>query len=199
MAKFCECLARSIDLAVAGVNVYVLAEFMDTNEWYYGSEGAQCGPVNEAVFHTLIADGTITPQTLVWKNGMADWQPLEMLGVKVGYPVAPYAPLYLGNPVVAPTSGLAIASLVCGIVGILTCFVYVPGICGLAAVICGHMGMSQIGKSPVLMGGKGMCVSGLIMGYLAILLQLMIIIAGVLFFTQVIKGSPSSFRSFTSP
>ena len=43
--------------------------------WYYVDEGRQAGPVEEAQFQALIQSGKITPQTLVWKEGMAQWQP----------------------------------------------------------------------------------------------------------------------------
>ena len=43
----------------------------------------------------------------------------------------------------APTSGLAIASLVCGIMGLVTCL-FLPGI---PAVICGHMALSRMASA----------------------------------------------------
>lgn len=45
--------------------------------WYYESEGRQQGPIDEAEFDRLIAAGTIKPETLVWRDGMADWKPLR--------------------------------------------------------------------------------------------------------------------------
>jgi uncharacterized RDD family membrane protein YckC len=46
--------------------------------WYY-VDGArnQAGPVDEAAFDALIASGTITAETLVWREGMANWLPLR--------------------------------------------------------------------------------------------------------------------------
>lgn len=46
--------------------------------WYYQQNGAAQGPVPEETFRRLVADGTIRPDTLVWHEGMAEWQPLSV-------------------------------------------------------------------------------------------------------------------------
>lgn len=43
--------------------------------WYYAIYNRQNGPVSEADMDRLIAQGFITAQTLVWREGMPDWQP----------------------------------------------------------------------------------------------------------------------------
>lgn len=43
--------------------------------WYYALDGKKVGPVTEEEFQRLTAQGVITPQTLVWREGMADWEP----------------------------------------------------------------------------------------------------------------------------
>lgn len=44
--------------------------------WFYATKDqTQAGPVDEATLANLISSGTIVPQTLVWKQGMASWQP----------------------------------------------------------------------------------------------------------------------------
>lgn len=48
--------------------------------WYYRKDdGSKAGPVSEATFRLLVAQGTIRPDTLVWHAGMADWQPLSLV------------------------------------------------------------------------------------------------------------------------
>jgi uncharacterized RDD family membrane protein YckC len=42
-------------------------------QWYYADNGKQVGPLSETDFQALVKAGTITPQTLVWKVGMAAW------------------------------------------------------------------------------------------------------------------------------
>ena len=48
---------------------------MDEKIWYYAVDGEQKGPIDAAELNLLIAVSTIGPDTLVWREGMADWQP----------------------------------------------------------------------------------------------------------------------------
>ena len=41
--------------------------------WYYVEQGKQTGPVSDEEFNALLQGGTITPSTLVWREGMAEW------------------------------------------------------------------------------------------------------------------------------
>lgn len=43
--------------------------------WFYALNGQQAGPVDDAELDRLVQAGTISPTTLIWKNGMAQWQP----------------------------------------------------------------------------------------------------------------------------
>jgi uncharacterized RDD family membrane protein YckC len=45
--------------------------------YYYLSGGQQVGPVAETEFERLIQAGQITPDMMVWAEGMANWQPLR--------------------------------------------------------------------------------------------------------------------------
>jgi RsiW-degrading membrane proteinase PrsW (M82 family) len=44
-------------------------------EWFYVADGVQGGPVGVDALAGLVARGALTPDTLVWKEGMADWRP----------------------------------------------------------------------------------------------------------------------------
>ena len=44
--------------------------------FYYSLNGQQQGPVSEDQLRQMVATGTLTPDTLVWREGMAQWQPL---------------------------------------------------------------------------------------------------------------------------
>jgi hypothetical protein len=84
-----------------------------------------------------------------------------------GVPALPPPPAATPPPPPAPapsgkTSGLAVASLVCGLV---------PCLGGLPAVICGHLGLSHIKRGHAAKG-KGLAMAGLILGYLSIALSL---------------------------
>lgn len=41
--------------------------------WYYTADGASIGPRTTQVMQSLIAQGVVLPQTLVWNEGMAAW------------------------------------------------------------------------------------------------------------------------------
>lgn len=47
---------------------------MANRSWFYASDGQQQGPFPEGHFRELIARGTVTPDTLVWSEGMTGWQ-----------------------------------------------------------------------------------------------------------------------------
>jgi hypothetical protein len=142
-------------------------------QWYYGSPAGQSGPVDERQLREMIAAGQLAPETLLWRDGMKDWARLDSLPELNSAPPGPYAPPagYPGHPgyypVAPPTSGLAIASMVCGIIAVVSC--YAGALLGIPAVICGHMAMSVIRNAPFMMGGRGMAIAGLVLGYLGIL------------------------------
>ena len=64
--------------------------------------------------------------------------------------------------------GLAIVSLVCGIIGGYTSTV------SIIAVICGHLALNRIKKDPNLYSGKGLAIAGLILGYLGLAIGLVL-------------------------
>jgi hypothetical protein len=110
--------------------------------------------------------------------------PPAPLAVQPAYAVVPtvapgpvYAPQpYAGYPVVvaAKTNGLAIASLVLGIV-----WVYWIG--SVLAVIFGHVALSQINKSNGTQQGRGMAIAGLVLGWIgvAVLIVWLLFVASV--------------------
>lgn len=60
--------------------------------WYYEQNGNRIGPVDEATMRSLIANRTISIDTLVWTNGMANWTPLQQTQLAAGLPVPPPSP-----------------------------------------------------------------------------------------------------------
>jgi len=66
---------------------------MSDRTWFYASQGQQQGPYPEAQLRDLIARGTITPDTLVWSEGMANWQRAgEISGLVSGGAAPPAIP-----------------------------------------------------------------------------------------------------------
>jgi hypothetical protein len=88
-------------------------------------------------------------------------------------PPAPMAPPAFVRP--TPTNGLAVASLVCGLLWL--------GWLGSAlAIVFGHVALGQIRRAEPREGGRGIAVAGLALGYLGaatFLLTLLLVATGV--------------------
>ena len=71
------------------------------------------------------------------------------------------------------TSGLAIASLI-----FVVLFLFFP--LPLVAIVLGHVSLSQIKKSAGRLGGRGLAIAGLVLGYLGIaMIPLILIVAAI--------------------
>ena len=70
-----------------------------------------------------------------------------------------------------PSSGLAIASMICGIISFFLCGVWALG--GIPAVICGHMALKNIAQAPSRIEGRGMALAGVICGWITIAIQIL--------------------------
>jgi len=71
----------------------------------------------------------------------------------------------------AHTSGKAIASLICGIFTF-----FLPA--SIAAIILGHISLSEIRNSAGRIGGRGIAITGLVLGYLGlVIIPIMIVVA----------------------
>lgn len=70
-------------------------------------------------------------------------------------------PVYPAPP---PTNGMAVASLVLGIVSLACsqCITAIPG------VIFGHIALKQIRESRGTQGGRGLAIGGLVTGYVSL-------------------------------
>lgn len=98
---------------------------------------------------------------------------------------APYgAPVYPAAPAPRPTSGLAITSLICGIAGVVLVWAIIPVLASIAAVITGHMALGQTRRDPAV-GGRGMAITGLILGYATIAIAAFTLIGIIISFLFV--------------
>jgi type IV pilus assembly protein PilA len=79
-------------------------------------------------------------------------------------------PLAPGMP--PPTSGKAIASLICGVF-----FFVMPA--SIAAVVLGHLSLSDIKKSAGRIQGQGLATAGLVLGYIGLAFIPLLIIAAI--------------------
>ena len=70
------------------------------------------------------------------------------------------------------TSGLAVASLILGILAIVLCFIG-PVLFGIPAIICGHLASGWIRRSGGAMTGKGLATAGFVTGYVSLALMVL--------------------------
>ncbi len=59
-------------------------------DWYYAANGQQSGPVPPERLAELWWEGQIDEATLVWRDGLAEWQPFETMRAEL--PLSPAAP-----------------------------------------------------------------------------------------------------------
>jgi acyl carrier protein len=107
----------------------------------------------------------------------------------------PYGPPQYG-PMPPPTSSLAITSLVAGLVG----WFLVPIIGALVAVVTGHMARAEIRTRRGELSGDGLAVTGLILGYIQLVLAALVLLAVLAFFgfavSQISQSQP---KAMTGP
>lgn len=60
--------------------------------WHYAIGTERKGPVTEAQLDELVTRGEVRPDTLVWRDGMVDWQPLAAARPTAGAPPPLAAP-----------------------------------------------------------------------------------------------------------
>ena len=84
------------------------------------------------------------------------------------YPAAPPPSYGYPQPPPRQSNGLAIASLVCGIIGLLVFGI----ILGPLAIIFGSVGISRASRGA---SGKGMAIAGLILGVIATVVAIILI------------------------
>jgi len=81
-------------------------------------------------------------------------------------------PVVGNNP---KTSGLAVTSLVLGVLGLVLLLGCIGVLFAIPAVICGHIAYSRIKRSAGMLGGGGMALAGLITGYISIALGIFLV------------------------
>lgn len=130
-----------------------------------GADGKEYGPVNSEVLGQWIAQGRANAQTRVKLADGADWQILASVPeFEAAFAAVPgAAPPLPVAPAEAKTSGMAITSLVMGILGL----------CGITAVmglILGIVSLVRINRSGGRLSGRGLAIAGISLSGLFLLL-----------------------------
>jgi prepilin-type processing-associated H-X9-DG protein len=141
-----------------------------------GADGKEYGPITANQLRQWIAQGRAHAATKVRPEESAEWQTLGSLPdfaeALAQPPSIPNLPSATVTP--AKTSGMAIASLVLGMLGIA---------CGLTAVVglvLGILALTQINKSQGQLAGKGLAIAGIVVSSLLLAFSLLILPAMLL-------------------
>ena len=145
-------------------------------------DGKQLGPFPLEEINRQLAAGTLSLSDNAWYEGAAGWAALSTIP-GVGAPVAVPAPIAsanvpisssVGGPVVPAalspgpkTEPIAVMSLIFSALGLcgFCCGFFL--MMAVAGVVCGHLAVSKIKKTPGLQG-HGLAMGGIIVGYAAI-------------------------------
>jgi prepilin-type processing-associated H-X9-DG protein len=144
-----------------------------------GADQREYGPVTVEQIREWIAEGRVNRQTRVQAEGRGEWRPLtefpelvgSLTGTITGAPVPPLPATAASTP--ARTSGLAIASLVLGILGFCTF-----GLTALLGLILGIVALARINRSNGAMKGWGVALAGTVVS--GVFLLMLPILAGLL-------------------
>jgi hypothetical protein len=143
--------------------------------YHVGRNGQQTGPFSIEQLKTMAANGELQPTDLVWKEGMAGWEPASTLpGVFTATPGAIETPQVNPVPlaqatVLPPAPGpgapkpnpLALTGMILGIVSIVfvcCCYGFPFNVAG---IVCSIIGMNQIKATGGTQPGMGMAQAGL--------------------------------------
>lgn len=138
-----------------------------------GGDGKEYGPVSAETLRQWVNEGRANSQTQVRPEDATQWQSLASLpefAATFAAPPVGMASAVGGRPAgPAPTSGMAVTSLVLGISGFFCLVTAIPGL------ILGFLAMKKIKASEGRMGGHSMALAGTIVSGVAMLMSVAII------------------------
>ena len=151
------------------------------NEWHCAIGNTQFGPISLEQLLEWINQGRVGANDLVWRQGMAQWQPAgrvpelasqlrqaQPLG-GAGTPPAPGGPPSVGpwrdpqRSRLQPHRGGAVLAL--GIIGLCCCF-----ICGIIAWVMGAGDLKEMNAGRKDPAGRGTTQAGMICGMISVAL-----------------------------
>ena len=134
----------------------------------------QCGLVNWATAEAckrcnLPINGADQPDANTWQPtpNSYEGEPVHQWGDQGGYqePSYAYAGNYAGNAEVTQKTGLAIASMVVGIVSMLLCGLL--GLGSLTGLVLGIVALVKAKNSPMRFGGQGYAIAGIVLSVIS--------------------------------
>ena len=135
-----------------------------------GSDDKEYGPVSADQVRQWLREGRLNRTSRIKPDGSTEWKAIGALPeFDDAFPPLPGIPPRPGAP--TETSGLAIASLVCGVVGILSCITAPVGL------VLGFLAHSRIRQSQGRLTGSGLATTGIILSVLALFTSIAIVAA----------------------
>jgi uncharacterized RDD family membrane protein YckC len=87
--------------------------------WFYVQNGAQAGPVDDSQLDDLLRAGTVTSDSLVWREGMATWEPYRVARATPAFGAAPPAfPTLADTGIHPPATGIPAGGKACAQCGL---------------------------------------------------------------------------------
>ena len=165
-----------------------------------GADQKEYGPISEEQMRQWIAEGRANGQTLA-RIDEGPWKPLSTFpefAAALGEtpappPIAPVPPP-LATPLAGasstfppPTSGMAIAGVICGVLGLFCC----GPILSTLALVLSAMALSQINQEPLKYSGKGVAMAGIVLALIGYAFFAVLLFTGILH--KVFRGFPHRF------
>ncbi|MEY2410048.1 MAG: hypothetical protein QOF48_2718 [Verrucomicrobiota bacterium] len=144
-----------------------------------GTDNKEYGPVPVEQVRQWIVERRLNAQSLVQPEGAATWKPLslfpEFSAVLASGPIPPGLPGMArpAQPVAAGNNSMAVASLICGCVGLVCCQAV-----SIAGLILGIIALGQIRSHPH-QDGRGMAIAGIILSCMGLALFVLLLALGV--------------------
>lgn len=130
-----------------------------------GADGNEYGPVSSDVVRQWLRQGRLHLGSKVRLETETEWVLLASLPEFAAQPSNPPLPIAPPN-MPERTSGLAITSLVLGILGLVSC-----GVTAVAGLIFGIVGWKKIKHSDGQLGGSGLAIAGMVVSGVFMLLM----------------------------
>jgi len=150
-------------------------------EWFYTHAGNELGPVMVGELKRLIGLGQVLAEDHVWTEGMDAWQRVRDVP-ELARQLATIGGTAAALPAGPTTAPMAVASFVLGLVGC-------TGIGSVLAIVFGHIALSQIRQAQGKLGGKGLAIAGLVLGYLVIIPAVIVAIVWLAILALAPSGS----------
>jgi Domain of unknown function (DUF4190)/GYF domain 2 len=190
-----------------GQNLTERADFQTLAAMYkiVGADQKEYGPVTEDQLRQWIAEGRANAQT-IGRLGDGPWKPLgtfpefaSAFGA-VPPPSSSASPPSAGPPPPAlreaalagrpvPTSGMAIAGLVCSVLGLFCC----GPLFSTVGLILSVLALSQINQNPSQYAGKGIAVAGIVLALVGYAIFALLLLTGI--FRRAFRRFPRFIRA----